>query len=227
MKSFVIASSKSWHKANFDKFSKKKNNFNLSYVSTPDELDLALKENTNPRYLFFLHWNWKVSPAIFQKYECVCFHMTDLPYGRGGSPLQNLILDGNKQTMISAFKMVEEIDAGPIYDKKPMLLDGRAEDIYKRSGDLSWEIINWIIKNEPVPEPQKDNPIYFNRRNPEESLLPTEGRLFEIYDYIRMLDAPTYPLAYIDHGDFRLEFSDAKLKDDIIDARVIIKKYKI
>ena len=42
-----------------------------------------------------------------------------------------------------------------------------------------------------------------------------------------MLDAPTYPLAYIDHGDFRLEFSDAKLKDDIIDARVIIKKYKI
>ena len=227
MKSFVIASSKSWHKTSFDKFSKKKSNFNLSYVSTPDELDLALKENTNHRYLFFLHWNWKVSPAIFQKYECVCFHMTDLPYGRGGSPLQNLILDGNKQTMISAFKMVEEIDAGPIYDKKPMLLDGRAEDIYKRSGDLSWEIINWIIENEPVPEPQKDNPIYFNRRKPEESLLPTEGKLFEIYDYIRMLDAPTYPLAYIDHGDFRLEFSDAKLKDDIIDARVIIKKYKI
>ena len=55
MKSFIIASSKSWHKASFDKFSKKNNNFNLSYVSTPDELNLALKENTNPRYLFFLH----------------------------------------------------------------------------------------------------------------------------------------------------------------------------
>jgi methionyl-tRNA formyltransferase len=227
MKSFIIASSKSWHKASFDKFSKKNNNFNLSYVSTPDELNLALKENTNPRYLFFLHWNWKVSHVIFRKYECVCFHMTDLPYGRGGSPLQNLILDGKKQTMLSAFKMVEEIDAGPIYDKKLMLLNGRAEDIYKRSGDLSWEIINWMIEKEPVPEPQKNNPIYFNRRNPEESLLPANGKLFEIYDYIRMLDAPTYPLAYIDHGDFRLEFSDAKFKDDIINARVIIKKYKI
>ncbi len=26
------------------------------------------------------------------KFECVCFHMTDVPYGRGGSPLQNLII---------------------------------------------------------------------------------------------------------------------------------------
>ena len=46
--------------------------------------------------------------------------MTDLPYGRGGSPLQNLIVRGHKHTMISAIKCVKELDAGPIYLKKPL-----------------------------------------------------------------------------------------------------------
>ncbi|MCH1613326.1 MAG: methionyl-tRNA formyltransferase [Flavobacteriales bacterium] len=226
IKNFIIASSKPWHKLGFDRLFKKNNNYCWSYVSTPNELDLALKKVINPRYLFFLHWNWKLSPAIFQKYECVCFHMTNLPYGRGGSPLQNLILEGNKKTMLSAFKMNEEIDAGPIYDQKPMLLNGKAEDIYKRSGELSWKMINSIIENEPVPEPQKGNPVYFSRRNPSQSLLPVEGKVSQIYDYIRMLDAPTYPLAFINHGNFIIEFSDSELKGDIVSARVIIKKKK-
>ena len=41
--------------------------------------------------------------------------MTDLPFGRGGSPLQNLIVRGYKETMLSAIKCVGEVDAGPIY----------------------------------------------------------------------------------------------------------------
>ena len=223
MKTLIIASSKPWHKAIFDQVNKK-SNLKCSYISTPDELDSALKTNTNFHYIFFLHWNWKVSSEIFQKYECICFHMTDLPYGRGGSPLQNLILDGKTETMISAFKMTEEMDAGPIYAKKSMSLDGRAEDIFKRAGMLSLEIINWIIQNEPVPEPQKYKPKYFNRRKPEQSLMPTQGTLSQIYDLIRMLDAPTYPLTFIDYGDFRLEFSHSKLFDNFIEARVMIKK---
>ena len=28
---------------------------------------------------------------IHENYKCIIFHMTDLPFGRGGSPLQNLI----------------------------------------------------------------------------------------------------------------------------------------
>ncbi len=41
-----------------------------------------------------------------------------------------------------------------------------------------------------------------------------------------MLDAPTYPLAFLDYGDFRLEFSYAELGDDTIEARVLIRRNK-
>ena len=41
--------------------------------------------------------------------------MTDLPFGRGGSPLQNLIIRGIYDTKISAIKANKEIEAGDIY----------------------------------------------------------------------------------------------------------------
>jgi len=37
---------------------------------------------------------WIILKEIFENYEIILFHMTDLPYGRGGSPLQNLIVRG-------------------------------------------------------------------------------------------------------------------------------------
>ena len=45
--------------------------------------------------------------------------MTDLPFGRGGSPLQNLIVRGYKSTKLTAIKVQSGIDTGDIYLKKP------------------------------------------------------------------------------------------------------------
>jgi methionyl-tRNA formyltransferase len=149
--------------------------------------------------------------------------MTDLPYGRGGSPLQNLILNKKKKTKISAFKITEYMDRGPIYTKKQMSLNGRAEDIYKLAGDISLQIIDWIIKNKPSPYDQSGNATYFKRRKPKDSSMPKQGSLSDIYDHIRMLDAPTYPPAYIDHGKFKIEFSNSQILDDIIKSNVTIK----
>jgi methionyl-tRNA formyltransferase len=46
-------------------------------------------------YISLLHWSWKVSDEVVGRFECVCFHITDVPFGRGGSPLQNLIVQGS------------------------------------------------------------------------------------------------------------------------------------
>jgi methionyl-tRNA formyltransferase len=93
--------------------------------------------------------------------------MTDVPYGRGGSPLQNLIVAGQTETKVTALKMVDEMDAGPVYAKRSMSMEGRAEDIYLRAGDLCWEMIRWMIAEEPVPQPQQGEVTKFIRRKPE------------------------------------------------------------
>jgi methionyl-tRNA formyltransferase len=220
-KDFIFASCKRWHLPLFDRL-KIDHTENWSYVSNDIELEEALT-STNPKYIFFLHWNWIVPEQIWRAHECVCFHMTDVPYGRGGSPLQNLILAGHTQTMLTALRMVEQMDAGPVYTKKPLSLDGSAEEIYLYAGKLSVEIIQWMIEHNPQPTPQEGEVVIFKRRKPEQSNLPNLGNLQNAYDFIRMLDADGYPTAFIEHGDYLMNFRKAKLDGDRIVAEVEIK----
>lgn len=219
---YIVASSKPWHYAKFEAL-RADSPIGWTYVATPSELEQALG-SASPRYIFFLHWNWLVPAQIWSRHECVCFHMTDVPYGRGGSPLQNLIERGHADTRLSALRMVEEMDAGPVYAKRPLSLAGRAEEIYLRAGDVCWELIDWMIHTEPQPMPQQGEVTRFARRKPEQSRLPEGGELRRVYDHIRMLDAPTYPLAFLEHGDFVLEFTHADLANGEVNARVTIRK---
>lgn len=56
-------------------------------ITDPDEVSIEHLASIQPRYIFFPHWSHKVPAEIVERYECVCFHETDVPYGRGGSPL--------------------------------------------------------------------------------------------------------------------------------------------
>lgn len=220
--SYIFASCKPWHRASFGHISNVVN-ANWRYVSNTAELEKAISKKIKPRYIFFLHWNWIVPEAIWKAYECVCFHMTDVPYGRGGSPLQNLILAGCTETMLTALRMVKEMDAGPVYAKRPLSLDGSAAEIYLRGGKLSLEIIQWMIENNPQPTPQEGEVVAFKRRKPEQSSLPNSGSLKNAYDFIRMLDAEGYPYAFIEHGNYLINFRNARLDGERIVAEVEIK----
>jgi methionyl-tRNA formyltransferase len=44
-----------------------------------------------------------------------------------------------------------------------------------------------------------------------------------VYDFVRMLDATGYPPAFLEAGALRLEFSESRLGEDYVDARVRIR----
>ena len=219
---YIVASRFDWNANFFDKFSKQQKGI-WYFASNPSELD-ELLETYDPRYIFFPHWSWLVSDEVISKYECVCFHMTDLPFGRGGSPLQNLILHGYQETILTSFRMEKTLDSGPVYYKRPLSLDGSAYEIYKRAGRLCWDIINDLIKNNPNPSPQKGVVYEFKRREYKQSSMPINLSLKEVYNFIRMLDAPGYPKAYLDIGDYRLEFESSNFFDGKLTAKTSFKK---
>ena len=148
--------------------------------------------------------------------------MTDVPYGRGGSPLQNLIARGHRDTKLTALRMTEQFDAGSVYLKETLSLDGTAEEIYIRATRLAGSMMKRIILEEMAPVPQEGAVTNFKRRTPEESRIRTSASLKNLYDFIRMLDAEGYPRAFLDHEGFRLEFSRAALYDGRIVADVTI-----
>jgi len=218
---YLVAGAHPWNRSVFDEIIV---NYpgRWHFIAHPDELTDHLLEDLNPHYIFFLHWSWKVPSEIINDYECVCFHMTDVPYGRGGSPLQNLIIRGHRRTKLTALRMVDEFDAGPVYAKEDLCLEGNAENIYIRASRLSARIIGDIIDNRPKPKPQTGEPKYFMRRTPAESQIPEIKSLDDLFDFIRMLDARGYPKAFLENRGVRYEFSRAEMYDGRIVADVVI-----
>ena len=223
----AIATIKSWNIFNAKKFcSLYKNSYDVSIITEKKQLSYKRLKRLRPRFIFFPHWSWIIPKKIYQDFECVVFHMTDLPFGRGGSPLQNLIKRGMDKTKISAIKVNGGIDTGPIYLKRRISLDGKASEIFIRASEIIFkEMIPYIVKNKLEPVPQRGRVVMFKRRIPSEGNIADLNSIKKVYDYIRMLDAEGYPPAFIETGSLRIELNNANLKNKCIitNARIIKK----
>lgn len=189
-----------------------------------EELTLGHLESLQPLFVFFPHWSWLIPDSIHERFNCVIFHMTDLPYGRGGSPLQNLIVRGHTETKLAALKCEAGLDTGPIYLKRPLSLKGTAEEILHRASTLMEQMIFDIVKQKLVPYAQQGDVVEFKRRRPEDGDLAPLQEVKQIYDFIRMLDAEGYPRAFLDTRHLHFEFSSAELCDGVVRATAVIKR---
>jgi len=225
MSNYVLLSSKSWHDSLFDTLKKRKTE-NWFRIKTNETFTFDELNCISPVKVFIPHWSHIISEDVFNQFECIVFHMTDLPYGRGGSPLQNLIVRGHEFTMITALRVNEGIDTGDIYLKKPLDLSGTAQVIFERTVPIIESMIQEILDNNLQPVPQKGEPTLFKRRKPKESNIEELSDLTDVYNYIRMLDAPGYPKAFLETEHFKLEFTNPNYSDNeqvIADVRIIKK----
>lgn len=222
----IIATVKSW---NIENAKRLKSFYNgqhtIKVLEQQEDLDFIFLQQYNPDYIFFPHWPYIISSDIYQNFKCVVFHMTDLPYGRGGSPLQNLIVRGKKDTMLSAIQVEKELDAGAIYMKMPLSLEGSAAQILRRASNIIFEqMIPKFLLEELYATPQVGEAVFFKRRKPEESELLCDMPMDQIYDHIRMLDGEGYPNAFIKFGKYKFEFTQSIYDGKRISAHVIIQE---
>ena len=149
----IILSNRPWNKELATRLSKR---LGLDFVLFNDDSEglysrLSSKE---PAWIFVPHWSKKIDLEIWKRWKVVIFHMTDLPFGRGGSPLQNLIIRGFSETKMSAIQCSEAMDKGPVYMKSKLSLHGSAEEIYIRADNVIEEMIVELIQTDPSPVPQ-------------------------------------------------------------------------
>ncbi|WP_316863027.1 methionyl-tRNA formyltransferase [uncultured Cohaesibacter sp.] len=218
MSKIVIASSKDW----FEKAEKSAefDQLDVHWIHNKHDLTIERLEDLQPRYIFFPHWNWIIPEEIYQPYECIVFHTAPLPYGRGGSPIQNLILRGFTSSPVCALRVTGILDGGPIYDRREVSLDGTIEAIFSRIATCVEDLIVSICRDEPLPEPQSGDIVEFSRRVPADSALSQDLSRSDLYDRIRMVDGAGYPKAFIQFGDYRLELSEADFSQGTLSAKV-------
>lgn len=222
--SIIIVSNKEWHRKYIKEIATRTNK-DVIYIDNKKCITYDYLHKLQPEWVFFPHWSYIIPAEVYENMNCVIFHMTDLPFGRGGSPLQNLIARGIYETKLSALKCTAQLDAGDIYIKQPLSLWGTAEEIYLRAAELTKEMIIQIVKEKPQLYKQQGEPVVFQRRKPSEGDIGELESLAEIFDYIRMLDADTYPPAFLDKNNLHIEFTRASLKNGHIlaDAKIFIK----
>jgi methionyl-tRNA formyltransferase len=192
-------------------------------VTSQDEFNALDLEGLSPKFIFFIHWNWIVSKDVFLKYRCVVFHIAPLPYGRGGSPIQNLILRGHVEAPINAIEMGAELDGGAIYASETISLSGTIQEIFSRAAVAVESLVSFVIIQRPIPKKQEGQPVYFKRLSAKDNKLSQKDDLNKIYDKIRMVDGLNYPRAFVEIGDKKIEFTDAEVVGETIVAKAVFK----
>jgi methionyl-tRNA formyltransferase len=164
----------------------------------------ALRE-FNPDLVLFYGWSWFIPASILQDYKCLMLHPSPLPRYRGGSPIQNQIIAGEKDSKVSIFIMNMEVDSGDIVAQEDLSLEGSLDEIFTRMVDAGERLTLDIMHNGLKPVPQDHNQAtYCKRRKPEDSEITNEELKIcsaeYLYNKIRMLADP-YPNAFIQTVD--------------------------
>ena len=214
----VICSSKSWFK--LDPLIR--DTHVVKYFQSKEELSNEALDQFKPDLVFFPHWNWIVSHEIFESYTCIVFHTAPLPFGRGGSPIQNLIKCGYEKSPVCALAMSEVIDSGPIYDQIEISLNGSLSEILGRLNSAVNVLMLRLINHLPEPKLQTGNVHIFKRLTFEDNQINYESNIEKFYDSIRMLDDTSYPCAYLNLENVCIEFFDINRKGDELFCKVRI-----
>lgn len=226
IENIVVTTIRPWNIKRFREWKAPKG-YRKLLITSPKKLTFEALSKIRPRYVFFPHWSWIIPPEIFKKFECIVFHEANLPFGRGGSPIQNHIARGIYKVKVSALRAEAGLDTGPIYLKKPVDMSyGSAQEIFHRISNIVFKMIDEIIRKNPKPKPQRGRGFVFKRRKPEQSRILGDLSGRKLYDFIRMLDADGYPRAFLEVGGERFEFSDAELEDGSVSAKVKISPIK-
>lgn len=180
---------------------------NIDFVLMKDhETFLSRVDLEKPDLVFFIGWSWILPKEIVLKHTCICLHPSPLPKYRGGSPIQNQIVRGEKESAVTFFVMDEFIDKGPIVWQRVFSLAGDLQDVLDRITQLGKEglkeILEGYVATGTIPQTPQDHSqsSYFKRRTPDQSEIKLEDfknfTAEELYDKVRALQDP-YPNAYV------------------------------
>ena len=168
-----------------------------------------------PNVVLLLGWSWIVPKEIYGNCPTICLHPSPLPKYRGGCPIQHQIINGEKRSAITLFKVTRGIDEGNILAREEFSLEGTLDDIFKRITVIGIILVNRVLKLYPNFDgiPQTGITTTYIRRRPEESEIKIEDfqnkTAEELYNFIRALDDP-YPNAFIKCKQGKLYLKRAK-----------------
>ena len=160
-----------------------------------------------PDVMIVAGWYYMIPKKIraLAKYGAWGMHASLLPKYAGGAPLVWAMINGEKKTGVSLFRLSDGIDDGDIIFQKafPIKFEDTIKEVYARATMAAKEILVKALKNIKnlrfKPQDRSKLEIYPQRR-PEDGEINLNQSFLEIYNFIRAQSFP-YPGAFIKGKD--------------------------
>jgi methionyl-tRNA formyltransferase len=129
--------------------------------------------------------------------HALVIHESDLPKGRGWSPLVWQVLEGRTRIPVTLLDAADKVDSGKIWQQRFVELDGTelADEINRRVSDAKIALMDWALDNIETAEPreQSGEPSYYPRRTPADSEIDPASTFADAFDLLRIADENRYP----------------------------------
>lgn len=157
---------------------------------------------------FFLGCEQIVPPRILSRHRHnLVVHASDLPKGKGWSPLTWQVLEGRNEIPVCLFEAAENVDSGPIYLKRTIAFKG-TELIGEMRRELARATIalcdDFLARFPEVLDqaaPQQGESTFYPRRTPVDSRLDPDLSIREQFRLMRVADNERYPCYFELDGD--------------------------
>jgi methionyl-tRNA formyltransferase len=126
-------------------------------------------------------------------------HESDLPKGRGWSPLTWQIRDGADHIPVTLIEAAEAVDSGPVYAQRWIAFEGHEliDELRAAQAEATHALCRAFVDHYPNStaqgREQTGEATYYPRRRPADSELDSERSLAAQFNQLRVADNDRYP----------------------------------
>jgi methionyl-tRNA formyltransferase len=177
-----------------------------SLISSWRELDHdilwahSLDDISAADFCFCLSFSKRIPSKVRQRFRhTLVVHESDLPAGKGWSPLTWQVLEGKNRIPITLFEAAEQFDSGLIYAQRWIEFEGHelVGELREGQARATQELCRWFIDKYPestsAARKQQGQESFYPRRTPLDSELDPNKTITEQFNLLRVVDNDRYP----------------------------------
>lgn len=171
--------------------------------------------------LFLVSVGKLVKREVLSRYRAaIVLHASDLPRGRGWSPVVWQILEGKKTITVTALSAEDKVDSGDIWAQQTIAIEDHEvfKEINRKLFSVELSLMDYVMDNLESVSPTaqaKEGDTYYRKRTPEDSRIDPHSTIAEQFDLLRVCDPDRYP-AFFELRGHRYRLLIEKLEEPSI-----------
>jgi len=167
------------------------------------------KEIPEGELCFILSCSKLVKPEVLKRNRHnLVVHESDLPKGKGWSPMTWQVLEGCAEIPVTLFEAANAVDSGAVYLQDRIRLDGTelVDELRAKQAASTLSLCRAFVDDYPLvlqkARAQHGEESFYQRRKPQDSRLDPDKTIGEQFDLLRVVDNERYP-AFFDRNGCR------------------------